>query len=142
MRHPYWILERHSFGEDGLSGTIHIIQLPEESAGGSYRQIGILESFVTRVLERWYNFWRIKPTHKSQCKYTRYRPDEEEIRDIQRKNMVERYNQEFADKLFPQYEKVEHADAYAFFKHIGYDYKNKKVSNTDKFIFIEKKENK
>lgn len=139
MRHPYWILERHSFGKDGFGGTIHIIQLPEESAGGSYRQIGILEGFVTRVLERWYNFWRMKSTHNSQCKYTRHHSNDEKDRDIQRKNMAERHNQEFADKLFPQYEKIEHDDAYAFFNYIGYDYKNKKVSNTDKFIFIQEK---
>ena len=118
---------------------IHLINARNgNSRGGWYRQIGAKEGMIERSLERWYDHWHEKKykTHETSVRFQRWNDSEARIYESSRQRYIETRGLEIADELYPEYETIEHDSVWDFFDYIGYDYKNKKVGNTDTLIFI------
>mgnify|MGYP000395044004 CR=1 FL=1 len=121
---------------------IHIINMKEDShIGGVYRQISASEGMIERSSKRWYYHWSKKKynTHCSQIRFDRWREDDERYYNETKKRMLGILDKEAFENLYPEIIEKHHNSVWDFFDYIGYDYKNKKVANTDKLIFIKEK---
>ncbi len=125
----------------GLAFKVHSINADDNKEGGWSRQVQIYSGLLGRSLTRWATFWNEKKikTHKSKLRFDRWHKDDEELHFKQQRRMIADYGESLAKITYPDFETIEHDSIYDFLEYIGYDYKNKKVSNTDTLIMIEKK---
>lgn len=138
MKRTYMIKEFIK-NDDSNEYLIHIINTEDNNPkGGWYRQITALESVIEKSSKRWFYFWNGKVNYKSFVRFDRWRKNEENLYLKQRENYLKLFNQEETNKIFPKLNKINHNSAWDFFEYINYDYKNKKISNIDKLIFIKK----
>lgn len=136
-----YMIKQNTLKEDVEEQIIHCINVDETPMGGWYRQIGVLEGMVGRSLKRWYNFWYLNKSkrYETRVKFEKFSEQDEDINSKLKVNIEKKYGLKLANKMFPKLKKVNHESAYAFFDYIGYDYKNKKISNTDSIILIKEK---
>ena len=138
MKRTYMIKEFIK-NDDSNGYLIHIINAEDNNPkGGWYRQITALESVIEKSSKRWFDFWNRKVNYKSFVRFDRWNKTEENLYLKQRENYLKLLNRKETDKLFPELNKINHHSAWDFFEYINYDYKNKKISNIDKLIFIKK----
>lgn len=114
--------------------TIHIIKVKNHVDGGWYRQITSKEGMLNRSMDRWYDHWNEKfgDTHNSEIKHQRWTDSDERIRDKMAKSSNNK-------EVYPELIKIHHDSVWDFFKSINYNHKDKRVSNIDSLIHIEKK---
>lgn len=132
------------FDESGdLTGyMVHKINSRDgDPRGGWYRQIGAKEGLVERTLKRWYYHWHHKKSseYNSSVKYSRFFQSDMKSHAGTRARYMKLLDthdvtKEEIDKLCPELQFMEHDSVWAFFDHIGYNHKDKRVSYTDKFI--------
>lgn len=123
MRDTYKITERNKQHEPL---KIHVINVDDNPRGGWYRQIGAAEGMINRSLNRWCNHWLYCP-----------RPNGKPVR-----NGVLRFGR--TDMLDGRWcgeeitiPEVHHDSVWDFFDSIGYNHKDKRVSNTDAKLIID-----
>lgn len=124
MEREYKITESSSPGKEK---AIHHIKIADgDKRGGWYRQVLAMEGLHNRGLNRWYHHWYIKH-HKeypdSSVRFRRYDGVEE--------RMLQHLGVEREKPL-----EVHHDSIWDFMDYIGYDHKDKKVSNTDKHLIV------
>lgn len=135
MNSKYMIKE---FFNNDIGFKIHVINISNDNhKGGWYSQIGAAEGMIERSGKRWFKYWNKKnDKFKSQVKFDRWRENDEKTYLKMQSNFFEKYNKKEGIKVFPEFDKIEHDSVWDFFEYIDYDYKNKKVSNTDTLIHI------
>lgn len=121
---------------------VHLIHISEDhKKGGFYRQTRALSGMIDRSLDRWCDYW-------NKCKsedfntmviFDRWTKANSNVLAYSRNKHIEKEGLDSANIYYPEYETIEHESVWDFFYYIGYDYKNKKVSNTDTLIHIEKR---
>lgn len=140
MKRPTMVREQLS--HDSCRIRIHSINARNgDPRGGWYRQIGAKEGMIERSLERWHDHWHQKKyeTHKTRIIFDRWSGAESRIYESTRQRYIETKGLDVANEFYPEYETIEHDSVWDFFDYIGYNYKDKKVSNTDTLIFIKEK---
>lgn len=127
--------------ENGSSIVIHLINKEENERGGWYKQVTAQEAMIERLSKRWSNHWYDKKykTHKTRVKFNRWQDHDEDVHLEQKKRCAKYMGVEDLEKMYPTLVKINHDSVWDFFDYIGYDYKNKKVSNIDTLIFISEK---
>lgn len=108
----WWVTERLEGNK--RPSILHKVKLPDDIVGGWYWQICSGETFLSRVLHRWHN------------KYTKGKAKNTLI-------AFKKYDPEF-NSYYDDLETIEHNNLWEFYEYIGYDHKDKKVANIDKFI--------
>tara|TARA_Y100000588_G_scaffold71880_4_gene74023 strand:- start:19081 stop:19506 length:426 start_codon:yes stop_codon:yes gene_type:complete len=127
----------------GDTFKVHVITVKNgNKRGGSYRQIRAKEGMIERSHDRWFDHWYQKKltTHHSLTRFDRWTNADDSIYIKARERMAKREGVEVALENYPTYEVVEHDSVWDFFDHIGYDHKNKKVSNIDSLLIIKERE--
>lgn len=110
--------------------TVHHIKISDgEPRGGWYRQVTALSGMLHRSLNRWCEHWYHSPkryeVYRSLTRFDRY-----SVMDAHR---------ESEEASYREIKDIHHESLWAFFDFIGYDHKDKRVSNTDKHLILIKK---
>lgn len=114
----FFLIEKIADGDN----IIHQVSINCDLHGGWYTQLMAIQGMLSRAINRWAQRWRKSNTVEAR---TRFR----DCTSFMGEGL----------KVYDSLKVIKHKDVWEFFYHIGYDHKNKNVSNTDKYLIIFRK---